>query len=106
MFTVIQWTNIAPGGPTRLPFRGPKIPVADMTMLLVTEDNYLHVTYLRQYTNTLKTLKRSLNFPGVVKEGMATFDHAEGPNHVRQCLNAAIGFCYNGRIITSFLRLL
>ncbi|KAH9484366.1 hypothetical protein JR316_0003847 [Psilocybe cubensis] len=93
-----EWINISPSGPTRLPLRGPKIPVADMTMLFVTEDNYLHVTYLRQYTNTLKTLKKSLNVPGVMKEGMSPLDYGESPNH-RQCMNAAIGLCYNDPII-------
>lgn len=66
---------------------------------MVTQDNYIHVTYFYRHTHGLRTVKRSLQFQGVSKEQAIGPDYGEIPNHTRQCVDAAIGLGYNGDIL-------
>lgn len=80
----------------RLPPRGPRTLISNPTLVLVTQDHHVHITYLRQYASSLATMKRSLTSPGLTKEQLTT-DVAENPRNNRQCIQAAIGLGYDGR---------
>ncbi|KDR81679.1 hypothetical protein GALMADRAFT_239795 [Galerina marginata CBS 339.88] len=95
-----EWVAGASGIPIRLPVRGPAIPISDATLLLVTQDNYVHLSYIRHYSSGLKTLKRSLIFFGVSTESSPSpMDVGENANSTRQCVEAAIGIGYNENTI-------
>jgi hypothetical protein len=80
----------------RLPPRGPRPFISNPTLVLVTQDHHVHITYLRQYTSSLATMKRLLTTPGVTKEHFQAADVAENPRNSRQCIQAAIGLGYDG----------
>ena len=81
----------------RLPPRGPGAHISNPTLVLVTQDHHVHVTYLRQYTSSLATMKRLLSSLGITKEQPQATDVAENPRSNRQCIQAAIGLGYDGR---------
>ena len=82
----------------RLPPRGPRTLVSNPTLVLVTQDHHVHITYLRQYASSFATIKRLLTSPGVTKEQFhVTADAAENSRSNRQCIEAAIGLVYDGR---------
>lgn len=92
----VQWIAGTTGLPERLPPRGPPVPISDMTLLLVTQDHYVHLTFVRHYGSGLKTLKRSLMLPGVTWENSLPVDATE-VNGTRHCVEAAIALGYNGK---------
>ncbi|KAF8910993.1 hypothetical protein CPB84DRAFT_1701767 [Gymnopilus junonius] len=89
-----EWAAGSTGLPERLPFRGPSVPISDATLLLITQDHYVHVTFVRQWTSALKTIKRSLMIPGQTWENTPPID-AGDINNTRQCFNATFGIGYN-----------
>lgn len=91
----------AQGSPTRLPTRGPPTPISDPTLLILTEDNSIHLTYMRYYHTGIRFLKRHLSTIGGVSTEMApTVDVGDNINHTRRCIDAAIGLGYNGNHIS------
>ncbi|KAF9484725.1 hypothetical protein BDN70DRAFT_872266 [Pholiota conissans] len=90
-----EWTINAQGDPTRLPPRGPTTPVADPTLLIVTEDHWLHLAYIRFYNSGVRFIKRYLPFNGGTSEVTNVMDLGDNPNNTRRCLDAAIGIGYN-----------
>ena len=64
----------------------------------MTQDHHVHITYLRQYASSLATIKRLLTSPGITKEQLHAIDGAENPRSNRQCMEAAIGLGYDGKI--------
>jgi hypothetical protein len=82
----------------RLPPRGPRTFISNPTLVLVTQDHHVHITYLRQYTSSFATLKRLLTSPGITKEQFQATDVTENPRNNRQCIQAAIGLGYDGKI--------
>lgn len=91
-----QWI-ITSNGPNRLPARGPGIPLGDFSLLMVTQDNYVHLTYFYRHIHGLRTVKRSLQFQGASREQTLGPDYGEIPNSTKHCVDAAIGFGYNGK---------
>ena len=89
--------NSATSNLTRLPPRGPRTLISNPTLVLVTQDHHVHITYLRQYTSSLATMKRLLASPGITKEQFHASDNLENPRSNRQCIEAAIGLGYDGR---------
>ena len=81
----------------RLPPRGPRAFISNPSLVLVTQDHHVHITYLRQYTSLLATMKRLLTSPGITKEQFQATDVSENPRNNRQCIQAAIGLGYDGR---------
>lgn len=81
----------------RLPPRGPRAFISNPTLVLVTQDHHVHITYLRQYTSSLATMKRLLTSLGITKEQFQATDVAENTRSNRQCIQAAIGLGYDGR---------
>ncbi|KAJ7109456.1 hypothetical protein C8R44DRAFT_986432 [Mycena epipterygia] len=92
-----EWTVDEAGSPTRLPPRGPKTPVSNPTLILVTETRWVTVCYLRQFLPSLKMISCPLTEPGFVKE-MHPNPNEQGysrPGSVKICTRAAIGLAYN-----------
>ncbi|KAF8965263.1 hypothetical protein BDZ97DRAFT_1918412 [Flammula alnicola] len=90
-----EWAASASGIPTRLPPQGPPTPVSDPTLVLVTEDNWVHLTYIRIYATGIRSIKRTLAYSGISSETVPSVDVGENPNNTRQCIDAAIGIGYN-----------
>jgi hypothetical protein len=90
-----EWVNSAPSNLMRLPPRGPRTVISNPTLVLVTQDHHVHITYLRQYASSLATIKRLLTSPGITKEQFHATDAAENPRSNRQCIEAAIGLVYD-----------
>ncbi|KAF8163366.1 hypothetical protein B0H34DRAFT_650242 [Crassisporium funariophilum] len=90
-----EWAINASDNPVRLPPRGPATPLSNPTIVIVTQDHHVHVSYLRYYFPSIRTLKRPLAFPGVTVEQPQMNDPLESASGNRQCLDAAIGFGYN-----------
>ncbi|KIM49322.1 hypothetical protein M413DRAFT_21564 [Hebeloma cylindrosporum] len=90
-----EWVGNAAGFLKRLPPRGPPIPVSEPTLLCVTQDNCVHLTYIRHFFPGLKTIKRSLGFTGITLENTIPVDFGENSSFTRRCVHAAIGIGYN-----------
>ncbi|CAA7271639.1 unnamed protein product [Cyclocybe aegerita] len=91
-----EWVANISGEPMRLPPRGPQTPISKPTLLLVTQDNCIHLTYYRQFLSGIRTMKRSLSFNGLTLENAAgASEIPEGQHSPRQCVRAAIGMGYN-----------
>lgn len=84
----------------RLPPRGPNTPISDPTLLIVTEDHWVHLTYIRFYLPGIRFIKRHLPFTGISTEMGNVMDVGDNSNNTRRCIDAAIGIGYNGKIIT------
>ncbi|GLB34886.1 hypothetical protein LshimejAT787_0204510 [Lyophyllum shimeji] len=93
-----EWiTSDMSGSSTRLPPRGPRTPVSNPTLLLVTQDHHVQVCYLRHYMSSLRFLNCPMTQPGIAVEGQAQVPgDACG---IRQCFRAAIGLVYNEQAI-------
>jgi len=76
-------------------FRCPFFGLHRPTLVLVTQDHHVHITYLRQYASSLATMKRLLTSPGITKEQLHATDVTENPRNNRQCIEAAIGLLYD-----------
>ncbi|KAJ3517171.1 hypothetical protein NLJ89_g668 [Agrocybe chaxingu] len=86
-----EWVSNSSGEPMRLPPRGPQTPISKPTLLLVTQDNCIHLTYYRQFLPGIRTMKRSLSFNGLTLENAAGASEVpEGQHSPRQCMRAAI----------------
>ncbi|KAF5330923.1 hypothetical protein D9619_005436 [Psilocybe cf. subviscida] len=87
-----EWASMS-GTPTRLPSRGPHIPVSDLTFMMITADNYVHIVCNRQYKQDLVFLKRSMTINGMSYEPLSMI---VGDNFqpLRQCIDAALGLGY------------
>jgi hypothetical protein len=92
-----QWTSNAQGDPMRLPPRGPNTPISDPTLLIVTEDHWVHLTYIRFYLPGIRFIKRHLPFTGISTEMGNAMDVGDNSNNTRRCIDAAIGIGYNGK---------
>lgn len=87
------------GTPTRLPSRGPHVPVSDLTFMMITADNYVHIVCNRQYKQDLVFMKRSLSINGAAYEplNMIVGDNFQP---LRQCVDAALGLGYTGKFVS------
>lgn len=94
----LKWANSASYNLARLPPRGPRALISNPMLVLVTQDHHVHVTYIRQYHSSLATMKRLLTSLGITKEQLHTTDTVENPRSNRQCMEAAIGLGYDGRL--------
>jgi hypothetical protein len=65
-------------------------------LLCVTQDNCVHLTYIRHFLPGPRTIKRSLGFNGITSENAIPVDLGENSSYTRRCLHAAIGIGYNG----------
>ncbi|KAJ7632699.1 hypothetical protein FB45DRAFT_866294 [Roridomyces roridus] len=95
-----EWTVDEAGSPSRLPPRGPSAPVSEATLVLVTEDCWVTVCYLRYYTPAIGFMRCPLGEPGSAPELYPKADekvHRTGGS--RKCLRAAIGLAYDGMIV-------
>ena len=81
----------------RLPPRGPRAFISNPTLVLVTQDHHVQITYLRQYTPSFATMKRLLTSPGITKEQFQATEVTENSRNNRQCIQAAIGLGYDGK---------
>lgn len=101
---LIQWASVS-GTPTRLPSRGPHIPVSDLTFMMITADNYVHIVCNRQYKQDLVFMKRSLSINGASYEPLSMI---VGDNFQpsRQCVDAALGLGYTGQFIVEVMNIL
>lgn len=89
------------GIPGRSPPRGPRTPVSDPTLLIVTQDHQVNICYFRHYIPSLKIISCSLTQPGVTLEGQTHLGEDRG-THGKRCLRAAIGLSPNGNILLSY----
>lgn len=78
--------------------------MSEPTLLCVTQDNCVHLTYIRHFSPGLRTIKRSLGFNGITLENAIPVDFGENSGYTRRCVHAAIGIGYNGEY--SLVRLL
>jgi hypothetical protein len=83
---------------TRLPPRGPRTPVSNPTLALVTQAHQLNIYYFRDYVPSVKVISSSLLQPEVMVENRPhpAHDLTNGLDGIRLCVNAAIGLGYNG----------
>jgi len=102
-----KWASNSTGNPTRLPTRGPAVPVSSPTLFLITQDHYMHIKYHRYVVPGLRTLKRSLSVSGMTFEtAQNAADPLENVNGTRQCIDAAVGLGYNGKALHRRLKFL
>lgn len=99
---VFQWATDSSGLSTRLPPRGPRTPISNPTLLLVTQDHRVNVCYFRHYMPSLKIITCSLEQPGTVLDSQAHLVQDKSLNTARQCFCAAIGLGYNGERLPAF----
>ncbi|KAJ7111538.1 hypothetical protein C8R43DRAFT_1159517 [Mycena crocata] len=94
-----EWTVDEAGSPTRLPTRGPRTPVSNPTLLLVTETRSVTLCYLHQYgPPSLKMISCPLSAPGSVGEtpvGDIRPNSMDQQRSIKICTRAAIGLAYN-----------
>ncbi|KAF8892522.1 hypothetical protein BD779DRAFT_1670216 [Infundibulicybe gibba] len=90
-----QWSINESGLPVRLPPHGPRTPVTNPTLLLVTKNHQAHLCYFRNYAPSFKILSCSLLQPTVVTEGHNGSDNRESITGLVYCTHAAIGIGYN-----------
>lgn len=90
-----QWATDSSGLSTRLPPRGPHMPISDPTLLLVTQDHRVNVCYFRYYIPSLKIISCSLEQPGIILDSQAHLVQYKSLNTTRQCICAAIGLGFN-----------
>src|SRR5262245_50877029 len=90
-----------------MPPRGPPTPVSSPTLLLVTQNQHLHVCYYRSYVSSLKIMSCSLACPEVNSERRPLLGHdiSSGLGGVKLCVNAAIGLGYNGNNVNTHINL-
>lgn len=83
--------------PIRLPPLGPKTPITNHCLLLVTQDHQVHLCYFRLYAPTITILKCSIEYPGFTKENQSSNveERSEGFKASRLCVDAAVGLSYN-----------
>ncbi|KAF7338233.1 hypothetical protein MVEN_02048500 [Mycena venus] len=92
-----EWTVDDRGSPTRLPPRGPRTPVSNPTLILVTETRWVTICYLRQYFPSLRMISCPLSEPASSAEGQPNplEQTSNRPGSVKICTRAAIGLAYN-----------
>lgn len=93
-----EWALDDAGSPSRLPPRGPRTPISNPTLILVTENRWVTICYLRQYSPSLRMISCPLSEPGSAGEGHPN-PVEQGPirpGSIKICTRAAIGFAYNG----------
>ncbi|KAJ3768879.1 hypothetical protein FB446DRAFT_694341 [Lentinula raphanica] len=94
------------GVPARLPPQGPRTPVSNPTLVLVTENHRIFVCYLRYYKLTLQMFSCSLLQPSATFEQQSdnSKDELIEVDSVRICTHAAIGTTYGDSIILIAMR--
>ncbi|KAJ7774920.1 hypothetical protein B0H16DRAFT_1362208 [Mycena metata] len=92
-----DWTVDEAGSPTRLPPRGPRIPVSNLTLILVTETRWVTVCYLRQYSPSIRMISCPLTEPSSAREGLPNpvEQVSNRSGSIKMCTRAAIGLAYN-----------
>lgn len=85
------------GVTTRLPPRGPRTPISDPTLLLVTQDHRVNVCYFRKHGTIFKIITSLLSQPGTTSEHQSQLGEDNDLNNKR-CFRAAIGLHYNGNL--------
>ncbi|KAJ7774497.1 hypothetical protein DFH07DRAFT_732775 [Mycena maculata] len=92
-----EWTVDDAGSPTRLPPRGPRAAMSNPTLILVTENRWVTLCYLRAYQPSVKMITCSLTEPGTLAESQPNpLEQGTRPGSVRICTRAAVCFAYNG----------
>ncbi|KAL4251734.1 hypothetical protein ABKN59_004474 [Abortiporus biennis] len=92
-----EWVVTDSGIPTRLPPRGPVVPVNSPTLLLVTQSNQVNVCFLRPAVQKMRILRASLTHTSSVSDNAQTIpeDMTECLGGERICVCAAFGLNYN-----------
>ncbi|KAF7363511.1 hypothetical protein MSAN_01007400 [Mycena sanguinolenta] len=92
-----EWTVNDAGSPARLPPRGPRTPVSNLTLVLVTETRWVTVCYLRQYLPSLRMISCPLFEPASSGESQPNSleQVSNQRGGVKICTRAAIGLAYN-----------
>ncbi|KAJ7235441.1 hypothetical protein B0H12DRAFT_1027447 [Mycena haematopus] len=91
-----EWTVDDTGSPSRLPPRGPRTPVSNPTLILVTETRWVTICYLRQYFPSLRMISCPLFEPTSSGEAQPNpLEQVTGPGSVKICTRAAIGLTYD-----------
>ncbi|TFK30004.1 hypothetical protein FA15DRAFT_663326 [Coprinopsis marcescibilis] len=88
-----QWAFGPSQLPIRLPPQGPRIPQAELALLLITEDHCASLIYAPQFLDTkIVQISISLLHPGTVTENQRSV--ADGKSN-RVCVEAALGFHFS-----------
>ncbi|KAF9013889.1 hypothetical protein BDQ17DRAFT_1230808 [Cyathus striatus] len=96
-----EWEARSSGTFTRLPLCGPRTPVSNPTLVLITQDHQVNICYFRDYIPTLKMIKSPINVPQRVLENKNPVpDESFHPlSGLRMCTDAAIGLAYSDETI-------
>lgn len=85
------------GPPSRLPPKGPILPINSPTLILVTQSHQVNVCFLPPAVSTLKILKAPLTQPTMVSEnGPQYVDETPTSWGQRLCVCAGVGLNYSG----------
>ncbi|KAJ7172400.1 hypothetical protein C8R46DRAFT_147163 [Mycena filopes] len=92
-----EWSVDEAESPTRLPPRGPRTPVSNLTLILVTETRWVTVCYLRQYAPSLRMVSCPLTEPSSAGENHPNLVEqvSNRSGSIKMCTRAAIGLAYN-----------
>ncbi|KAJ8463982.1 hypothetical protein ONZ45_g17396 [Pleurotus djamor] len=98
-----EWTFDAPSNqPKHLPPMGPRVPVSNPALFLVTQDRRIHVWFIRVLSQHFQCIHLPLNQPGQHAEDLrqpATqsppSDPPVPPGGMQLCTHATIGTTYN-----------
>lgn len=93
-----QWSSVQSGASVRLEPRGPRTPVSNPTLALVTQNLQFTLCYFRFYVPSLKMMSVSLLHADAIDEGKpnSPYEPVVDGNTIKVCVNAAIGLAYNG----------
>ncbi|KAJ7285752.1 hypothetical protein C8J57DRAFT_1285700 [Mycena rebaudengoi] len=101
-----EWTVDDSASAFRLPPRGPRTPITNPTLILVTEACHVAVCYLRAYLTPFKIVSHPLAEPGSIGEVQSTPLQKTTPSEtlnrfggLKVCSRAAIGLAYDEHTI-------
>ncbi|EMD37984.1 hypothetical protein CERSUDRAFT_113104 [Gelatoporia subvermispora B] len=102
-----EWVVSEAGSSSRVPPRGPISPHRAPTLVLVTQDHFIHIYFIPPHVQPgAKSMRASLLRATVIADPKETLppEASGGPGGDRVCINATIGLGYNDSTMVVAMR--